>query len=57
MQKFLGQESTLSHSSDNTRSLTSGPPGNSGFLYTYHLEYWTLSEGNRNPIALFEKGI
>ena len=29
MQKFPGQGSTLSHSNDNTRSLTPEPPGNS----------------------------
>lgn len=33
MQKFLGQGSNLSHSNDNTKPLTTRPPGNSIQLY------------------------
>ena len=40
MQKFQGQGSNPSHSSDSTKSLTAGPSGNS---IAFHILYYFLN--------------
>ena len=43
IQKFPGQGSNLSHSSDHTKSLTAGPPGNFRFVAFYPFFSLSLS--------------
>ena len=45
MQKFLGQGSNLYHSSDNTESLTTKPPGNSNFSLYIWIDLVHFSSG------------